>query len=73
MNNTAGSSLERARRHVDEAERRVAEQRSRIDTLRHDQHDTTEAEKVLETFEDALAVMRKHLALEESERREREP
>ena len=66
----APSTLERARRHVASAEGRVVDQQVRIDALRRNKHDTTDAEELLWTLEAVLAAMREHLALEESEKRQ---
>lgn len=53
-----------AERHVREGEQRVAQQIARIEQLAADGHDTTGAEKFLETLMQSLALMRQHLQLE---------
>ncbi len=57
--------LTQAQRHVREGEQRVADQRQRIAQLAADGHDTTDAEALLATLEQTLALMRDHLAQEE--------
>jgi Fe2+ or Zn2+ uptake regulation protein len=54
--------LTQAQRHVREGEQRVADQRQRIAQLAADGHDTTDAEALLATLEQTLALMRDHLA-----------
>ena len=67
-------ALELARRHVAEAEQRVLEQRKRlakmIEAGRTGQA-AVNAKKLLRTFEDTLANMRDHLAMEEGSGRGR--
>ena len=57
------TTLEMAKRHVEQAERAVEDQRARIARLDQDGHDTTMARAVLETFETTLRVARSDLAL----------
>jgi hypothetical protein len=59
--------LAQARRHVTEGEQHVARQRNLLAELPRDGHDTTEAAKLLENFED---LQRMHVA--DSDRLERE-
>jgi len=53
--------LELARRHVLEARRIIAEQRQRVQKLREEGGDTTEAEQSLDFFEQSLANFEGHL------------
>jgi hypothetical protein len=48
---TISNHLEQARRHVAEAERHIARQREMVAQLRHDGHDVSESEKLLDLFE----------------------
>jgi|KBSSwiStaDraftv2_1062776.scaffolds.fasta_scaffold582991_1 hypothetical protein len=57
--------LERARRHVAEGERLIAEQQARIIDLRADGHPTGQAEEFLTALLRTLAAMQEHLATEE--------
>ncbi|HSC99891.1 MAG TPA: hypothetical protein VLI21_13385 [Casimicrobiaceae bacterium] len=57
--------LERARRHVAEAEPRVARQRALVLHLRACGHDPAKAQRLLDTMEGILRLMREHLVLEE--------
>ena len=59
--------LMRARRHVADAEARVAAQRMRVTRLAAVGHGCAEAVNLLLVFERVLSTMRKHLALEESQ------
>jgi hypothetical protein len=68
----SADKLRQARRHVAEAEKRVAAQRDLIERLT--QHGDSErtistARKVLDTFERTLDAMRQHLSIEEGEQR----
>lgn len=62
------SPVQVARRHVAEAERRVARQRELIEELARDRHFATaeQAKKVLDVLEDSLRLARVHLELEEA-------
>ena len=64
------STLEQARRHVANAEQRVAEQQARIERLRKDGHGTDRSEKVFALFEQVLQAMRDRLTYEEQRARE---
>lgn len=57
--------IELARRHVAHSERLVAEQRERVEKLAREGFDTRSAERLLETLEQSLQVLRLHLTLEE--------
>ena len=57
--------LNRAREHVADGERRVADQRRLLAELSRDGHSTDAAERLLRTLEDTLQIMRDHLAVEE--------
>jgi len=48
--------LAQARRHVAEGVIRISEQKGLIAELQRDGHDTTEAQKLLDTFLEAQAV-----------------
>jgi hypothetical protein len=54
-------TLAHSRRHVIRAKQLVREQRARVDELRDDGHDTSEAEKLLATLEATLHSMQHHL------------
>jgi hypothetical protein len=58
-------TLAHSRRHVNRAKQLVREQRARIEELRSEGHDTTEAEELLATLEATMRSMQEHLALEE--------
>jgi hypothetical protein len=58
--------LERAQRHVIEAEARVAHQMTVVAELARDGHDTTAAELLLSTMKETLLLMRSHLADEQA-------
>ena len=60
------SEIEEARRHVALAAKAVGEQRTRLERLRRNGRSTSDAERLLVTFEEVLFVMRKHLSVEES-------
>lgn len=62
----AETPLEMARRHVVEGERILAEQEARVERLRRNGIDISEAEDALETYRKTLAQMRTHLAQLES-------
>lgn len=57
--------LQRARDHVAVGERLVDKQRDLVAELARDGHDTHPAMRLLSTLEQALSIMREHLALEE--------
>src|SRR4051794_11712795 len=57
--------LEQARRHVAEAEPRVARQRALVEHLREHGHETVKAQRLLATMESILRLMREHVAFEE--------
>jgi len=61
--------LERAHRHVQDAEHRVREQAERIENMRSAGHDTRTAEEMLLVFEQALEIMRAHRAFVEHRER----
>jgi hypothetical protein len=63
--------LQRARVHVEDGERRVAEQRELVAELARDGHSTDAAVRLLVTLEETLQIMRDHLAVEEQLARER--
>jgi ribosomal 50S subunit-associated protein YjgA (DUF615 family) len=72
--NVTESHLQQARRHVAEAEKRVAAQRQLIAKMMRDGDGaaTIDAGKgLLRTLEQALKTMRAHLAMEEKSARER--
>jgi two-component system KDP operon response regulator KdpE len=58
-----GDAAERARRHVADGERRLKEQRARIERLLRRGYDTSEARKLLANMAQAQLAMRGHLAL----------
>ncbi len=62
----AESPVAVARRHVEEAERRVARQRSLVAELERDKHFAMvgHARKILEVLEESLRLARVHLELE---------
>jgi hypothetical protein len=62
---TPETPLEQARRHVAEAEPRVARQRALVADLRNGGHDTVKAKRLLATMETILRLMREHLVFEE--------
>lgn len=62
----AEETIALALRHVNEAEQRVEKQQAVVTALRRDGRDTTDAERLLATFRDTLAVMREHLEYEQS-------
>jgi hypothetical protein len=66
-------TLAHSRRHVMRANQLVREQRARIDELRGDGHDTSEAEKLLATLEATLDSMQHHLEIEEKLLRKKDP
>jgi len=66
------SGLDQARRHVAEAEQRVAEQLERIEWLRIEGLDTRAAEKLYAAFKKTLQSMRDHLVYEEQRERDRQ-
>ncbi len=47
-------------RHIAEGEQRVAEQIALIEQLARDGHDTTDAQALLETLQQSLALMYDH-------------
>ena len=49
--------------HIADSERRIMHQTALVEELRRDGHDTTEGEKMLAGFKDALETMRAHHAL----------
>lgn len=55
------TDFEMAARHVREGEIHVARQSDLIEHLRHDGHDTKQAEELLAEFEAILAEQKKHL------------
>ena len=61
------SNLEMARRHVREAEEKVASQTAIVHRLQAHGHDTQQAESLLENFKGILHLAREHLAIEERE------
>jgi hypothetical protein len=63
------SSLEMAARHVREAEEKVAHQEHILRELQTHGHDTMQAERLLVNFREILQLARKHLALEQVEKR----
>jgi uncharacterized membrane protein YcjF (UPF0283 family) len=63
--NEGGTTLEQARRSVQEVEQRVAEQRQRIAELRRTGHNIQNAEELLALFERSLLALRDQLAKEE--------
>ena len=62
---TTETPLERARRHIAEAEPRVERQRALVERLRECGHDAAKAQRLLATMEGILRLMREHLILEE--------
>jgi hypothetical protein len=66
-------TLAHSRRHVIRAKQLVREQRARVDELRDDGHDTSEAEKLLATLEATLHSMQQHLEIEEKLLGRKEP
>jgi hypothetical protein len=48
---TISNHLEQARRHVAEAQRHIGRQREMVAQLRHDRHDVSASEKLLDLFE----------------------
>ena len=63
---TTGSpeSVTLARRHVEQADRLVVEQKEILSKLRQEGLDTVLAESVLALFEETQTLMRTHLAME---------
>ena len=64
MTNEDESHLAQAIRHVAEGEQRVANQRALIARLAADDHNTTQAQDLLQTLLQTLHEMRKHLQME---------
>lgn len=63
------STLEIARRHVCEAEEKVARQTAIVQCLHAQGHETQQAEMLLSNFRAILELARHHLAIEEREQR----
>jgi len=72
MAELAESGLDQARRHVAEAEQRVAEQLERIEWLRVEGLDARAAEKLYAAFKQTLQSMRDHLVYEEQRAQDRQ-
>jgi len=67
------AKVQQARRHVAQAEKRLAQQRERIERMTRDGDSSAtlkSAESMLHTFEKTLDAMRQHLSIEESEDKE---
>jgi hypothetical protein len=54
------ADIERAKRHVVDAEKRVAKQRALVDELERDGYPTTEGHELLRVMVDLLDQMRTH-------------